>query len=204
MAKSRSIEWAKRFLDDAKERQVNTIIAETGISGRAMPEAKAGLKDVANTYYHKLDMGGFFKGQNVDSEALKTGDAAAFETLADAAERADDALAANVNRSVYRRIASTSKQLREVAARVAQAEDGEVDPKDRAAIMKAWELGVSVVAMQTTVGLDGDLITRISKDYLGSSGAVVRQIHEESVRTSIGTWESLIKGILKLATAVID
>jgi hypothetical protein len=67
--------------------------------------------------------------------------------------------------------------------------------KNRAALSKAWELGADIVALQTVAMLDGDIITRIAEQYTGDAHAVVRQIHQEAVETSLGTWDRLVNGV---------
>jgi hypothetical protein len=223
MTKPTGVAWAERFLDDLKERQVNTIIAD-GISGRAMTHPVRGLCDVANTYFRKLRDGGFVDSSKIAADILDgnrwlKGDHKAFELLEQCASEALHQAVSDGDRIIYQRIVSTASQLKSIAYGIltrhpgidwsgARASDEtlpeiSLPPEERAAIAKAWELGTAVVAIQTTIGLDGDLVTRIGREHVGPSSAVLRQIHDESVRTSIGTWESLVKGILQLARAAI-
>lgn len=233
--------WARRFLDDVSERQVNTIIATDGILGRTMGHELSGLVQITNSYFRALKAGGFDvlppdkivenkqkSKQDEDYETLLVdafdknsamkGNSAAFgvlETLA--AHALDEASVGNPNRIVYQRIASMSSQLKSIVRPFEDEVDDamwsgarsrnvvlpilEFEPEQRAVIVKAWELGTSKVAIQTTISLDGDLVTRIAPEYLDKSGEVVRSIHSEAVRISINTWESLLKGIMQLTTA---
>ena len=52
--------------------------------------------------------------------------------------------------------------------------------------------------MQTTIDIDGDLVTRIDKSYSDARGAHVRELHENSIKISLGTWNSLVDGAIKL------
>jgi hypothetical protein len=76
--------------------------------------------------------------------------------------------------------------------------DVQLTRQDRAALSKAWELGTDTVALQTVAMLDGDIITRITEQYTGDAYAVVRQIHNEAVETSLSTWDGLVKGVKSL------
>lgn len=227
MAKPAGIEWAERFIDDVKERQVNTIITD-GISGRAMTHPVRGLCEIANTYAHKLSRAGFLDVSKlpeghpaVGKKGGLKGNHHAFELLKKAAEQASKGKLKDDDDYIFQRIVSTSRELESVAHRLEPAnpdidwdsalasherlpEPQGLTMEDRMAIVKAWEIGTSVVVMQTTIGLDGDLVTRVTRNHLGPSSAVVRQLHDDSVRTSISTWESLVKGILRLARAAID
>lgn len=71
----------------------------------------------------------------------------------------------------------------------------ELTRKDKAALSKAWELGADTVALQTVAMLDGDIITRIAEQYTGDTHAAVRQIHQEAVAASLGTWDRLVDGV---------
>lgn len=74
----------------------------------------------------------------------------------------------------------------------------ELTRRDRAVLSKAWELGTDTVVMQTVTMLDGDIISRIDARYTGEEHAVVRQIHQQAVETSLSTWQRLVQGVLSI------
>lgn len=81
--------------------------------------------------------------------------------------------------------------------------DVKLTRQDRSALSKAWELGADTVALQTIVMLDGDIITRIGEQYTGTSHAVVREIHQKAVETSLSTWAGLANGVVSFFQGLI-
>lgn len=65
-------------------------------------------------------------------------------------------------------------------------------------IRKAWEIGTEVVAMQTVIQLDGDVVTRVNPEYATAEkeDEIIRTIHSDSVKVSVGYWHQLV-GLVK-------
>lgn len=75
-------------------------------------------------------------------------------------------------------------------------------PEHRATVRKIWEVGTERVVAQTSVQVDGDVITRISEDLIKQHSEVVRglilQAHRDSVDTSLQHWKALVEVAIKL------
>ena len=72
------------------------------------------------------------------------------------------------------------------------------DHTDLAFIRKAWEVGTEHVIIQTTVQLDGDIVTRIHPHYVGSEMKQLHALHLELCRTGVATWKTMAKLALDL------
>ncbi len=74
-------------------------------------------------------------------------------------------------------------------------------------VRKIWEVGTELVLVQTSVQLDGDVVTRISETLLSPEMAETHRIiltaHQENVSTAISHWRSLVEVALKLVKDVI-
>ena len=70
-------------------------------------------------------------------------------------------------------------------------------------IRKAWELGTDEVVIQTTVQIDGDVVTRIYSDYTERDLVELMKLHEMSVNTSIRSWKNLLDTVNAFFTGVL-
>jgi hypothetical protein len=68
---------------------------------------------------------------------------------------------------------------------------------DLALVRKAWEVGVECVIMQTSVQIDGDVLTRISEELLREKEASKRDLimdaHKRSVEIGLSHWRALVQ-----------
>ena len=64
-------------------------------------------------------------------------------------------------------------------------------------VRKIWEVGTEVIAMQTTIQVDGDVITRLNPDYLDNKAyQKLSDYHKDGVNMALTYWGSLV-GIAK-------
>ncbi len=79
---------------------------------------------------------------------------------------------------------------------------------DRVAIRKIWEMGTETVIAQTSIQLDGDVVTRLSPTLIAEYEAEVRsmllRIHSDSTEIGIRHWQSLVKTVWEIAASVAD
>ncbi|HET9932580.1 MAG TPA: hypothetical protein VFQ35_17880 [Polyangiaceae bacterium] len=68
--------------------------------------------------------------------------------------------------------------------------------RQRLVLRKAWELGTEVVVLQTSVTLDGDVVSRIHPDYAEPEKRGYLEAHQRGVDTSIAFWKTLV-GIVR-------
>jgi hypothetical protein len=64
--------------------------------------------------------------------------------------------------------------------------------RQRLALRKAWEIGTEEVVLQTSVYLDGDVISRLRPDYALPEKQGFLDAHQRGVNTSIAFWKSLV------------
>ncbi|MBI2857476.1 MAG: hypothetical protein HYX90_00240 [Chloroflexi bacterium] len=59
-------------------------------------------------------------------------------------------------------------------------------------IRKVWEIGTEVIAIQTVIQLDGDVVTRINPDYALIEKKMIHDIHHDQVNFSLQAWKELV------------
>jgi len=75
-------------------------------------------------------------------------------------------------------------------------------PDQRATIRKIWEVGTERVVVQTSVHVDGDVVTRISDDLIERHDEAVRglilQAHRHSIDTGLSHWQAIVDVAIRL------
>ena len=75
-------------------------------------------------------------------------------------------------------------------------------------LRKIWELGAEHIAVQTSVQVDGDLVTRISSKLLEQHSQAVQQlvlgVHHESVGSGLRHWQFLVETVRKLFSGLFS
>lgn len=75
--------------------------------------------------------------------------------------------------------------------------------QDLVFIRKIWELGTEVIAMQTIVQVDGDVITRLNPNYINEKKyARLKEYHNESVDIALKHWAALVNVAKELISAI--
>lgn len=79
-----------------------------------------------------------------------------------------------------------------------------LDSRESRVVRKIWEIGGDHVLVQTTIQIDGDVVTRLSRRLLveGELRAAVLDAHERSVSTGLASWRGLIDAATKLVDEV--
>lgn len=69
-------------------------------------------------------------------------------------------------------------------------------------LRKIWELGAEHIVVQTSVQVDGDLVTRISSKLIDQHAPAIQQlvlgVHQESVGSGLRHWQFLVDTVRKL------
>lgn len=73
--------------------------------------------------------------------------------------------------------------------------------EDVITIRKAWEMGTEVVALQTVIQLDGDIVTRVNDAYRARQSQSVRDLHREGVSNALEHWQFLVKTVESVVTS---
>ncbi len=58
-------------------------------------------------------------------------------------------------------------------------------------IRKVWDIGTETVLAQTSVQVDGDMVTRISPDIEGAQKDFLLALHTNSVKTGLAQWQAM-------------
>lgn len=66
---------------------------------------------------------------------------------------------------------------------------------DRVFIRKIWELGTEEVVMQTVITLDGDVVSRVQRDFASKDHDVLHRLHGEGIKIALSTWATIIETI---------
>ena len=74
----------------------------------------------------------------------------------------------------------------------------DLSARERLAIKKIWDLGAERVIAQTVLQLDGDIITRIAREYERLAGGREQAVqlfalHHQALDTAVSRWDSLIR-----------
>lgn len=77
----------------------------------------------------------------------------------------------------------------------------ELTTRDFLIIRKVWEIGVERVVAQTSIQLDGDVVTRIAADVTADRDRAdqILKIHRQGIETGVGNW----RAIMDAAVAVV-
>lgn len=73
-----------------------------------------------------------------------------------------------------------------------------VPPEDLAYVRKAWETGTDEVVMQSTMQVDGDVITRLHQDYLSRDAEFLQQTHMRATQLAVETWSTTARFVSDL------
>ena len=68
---------------------------------------------------------------------------------------------------------------------------------------KANDIGTERVVLQTIIGMDGDITTRISKGFAEQPISFINQIHHEAVGISVDFWKTLINVVVDLGKSFL-
>ncbi len=200
--------------------EVNTIV-KAGMSAQKLPEMTVALGLVAQQYgrflldpRNRLSpvlKDGATSRKLADSD-VAAGDKAAYERLRDAADAIMQAgpLAADDERGpILARIKSNSAQI---ARLLAVADTNKPSQELTILVHKAWDVGTELVIMQTSLQVDGDLITRLSPSMMSNDPdgfgpvdpAFISLVHNNALATATAQWRSLFDLAAELIGALWD
>ncbi len=69
---------------------------------------------------------------------------------------------------------------------------------------KANDIGTEKVVLQTIIGIDGDVTTRISHAFADNPITIINDIHNEAIGISVKFWESLVSIVVKLGQTILS
>lgn len=94
-------------------------------------------------------------------------------------------------------------KFRSMTAREAEKYELNLDLRQLMVIKKANDIGTEKVMLQTVIGMDGDITTRISKSFAEQPVAFINQMHHEAIGISVDFWKSLINVVVNLGKSLI-
>lgn len=79
-----------------------------------------------------------------------------------------------------------------------------VSREDLSAVRKLWEMGTETIALQTSVEIDGDVVTRIQNKYIADKFINLHELHSNSVHISVEFWQSIVAMISKFLGSIFQ
>jgi hypothetical protein len=77
-----------------------------------------------------------------------------------------------------------------------------LDLRQMLVIKKANDIGTERVVLQTIIGIDGDVTTRISKAFAEQPISFINEMHHEAIGISVEFWKSLINVVVELGKSI--
>jgi len=93
--------------------------------------------------------------------------------------------------------------FRGMTAQTAEKFELNLDLRQLMVFKKANDIGTEHVLLQTVIGMDGDVTTRISKSFADQPVQFINQMHHEAIGISVDFWKSLITVVVKLGESII-
>jgi hypothetical protein len=98
----------------------------------------------------------------------------------------------------------TIEKFRSLTSRDADKYELNLDLRQLLVIKKANDIGTEKVVLQTVIGMDGDVTTRISKAFAEQPVAFINEMHRDAIGISVEFWKTLINVVVKLGTHIVD
>ncbi len=76
--------------------------------------------------------------------------------------------------------------------------------RDRQVIIKALDLGVERVVMQTRIGMDGDITTRISEKFADNPKQFILDVHNKTINISVSFWKTLFETLVSFGKLILS
>lgn len=96
-----------------------------------------------------------------------------------------------------------SKSRSDEKRNVRDSDDLDLDLRQLSLLKKAFDIGTSTVVMQTIIGLDGDVTTRIAKSFANNPIPLVNELHHDGIRISVDYWKTIINALKAFGEAII-
>ncbi|MCW2238976.1 hypothetical protein [Azospirillum canadense] len=71
-------------------------------------------------------------------------------------------------------------------------------------VRKAWDMGTETVVMQSTIQIDGDVVTRVLKGRDTASNGVIIGVHRDAVDTSFRYWSFMVDALGRFAGKAVN
>lgn len=98
----------------------------------------------------------------------------------------------------------TIEKFRTMTSRQADEFELNLDLRQVLVIKKANDIGTEKVVLQTVIGMDGDVTTRISKAFAEQPVTFINEMHKDAISVSVEFWKSLVNVVVQLGTQIIN
>jgi len=92
--------------------------------------------------------------------------------------------------------------FRVMPGRDAEQQELNLDLRQLMVIKKANDIGTEKVVLQTIIGMDGDVTTRISQAFANQPVNFINVMHDEATAISVKFWENLVNVVVKLGESI--
>jgi len=99
--------------------------------------------------------------------------------------------------------ASQVLEFRTMKERDARKFEPDLDLRQLMVIQKANDMGTESVMMQTIIGMDGDVTTRISQAFANNPVPFITDIHQNAITTSVEFWKTLVNIVVEFGKQLI-
>lgn len=97
----------------------------------------------------------------------------------------------------------TITTFRFLPSREADQYELNLDLRQLMVIKKANDIGTESVVIQTIIGMDGDITTRISQAFANQPIPFINAMHDEAITISVKFWKTLIRVVVQLGERLI-
>jgi len=97
----------------------------------------------------------------------------------------------------------TINTFRFMSSRDAEQYELKLDLRQLLVFKKANDIGTERVVLQTIIGMDGDITTRISQAFADKPIPFINGMHDEAISISVKFWKTLIRVVVKLGERLI-
>jgi len=84
------------------------------------------------------------------------------------------------------------------------SEDIELSFKNRLQLVKAYDIGLEQIMLQTRIEMDGDITTRINRKFAENPVQLIIDMHNLSVNISVAYWNKIFDVISSFFTKILD
>ncbi|HZK09224.1 MAG TPA: hypothetical protein VFC92_13655 [Bacteroidales bacterium] len=79
-----------------------------------------------------------------------------------------------------------------------------INDRDKVMITRVFDLGTERIVMQTRIGIDGDIITRIEQDFAGMPKQVVLDAHDKHTNLALKYWQDIINVVKDIVSSKLS
>lgn len=101
-------------------------------------------------------------------------------------------------------IKKTISDFRVLPEHKAEKQDLNLDLRQLMVIKKAHDIGTEKVVLQTIIGIDGDVTTRISQSFAKQPVNFINNMHHDATIISVKFWENLVNVVVKLGGSIFS